>query len=71
MFGTFVVKQTELLGDLNKDGVVDIFDVVNVALAFGSSLEDLNWNQAADLNNDDFVDIFDVVLLAQNFGKTV
>ena len=58
-----------VLGDLNSDGIVDIFDVVTLAKAFDSAPGDSNWNQAADLNNDDIVDIFDVVLLAKNFGK--
>jgi len=56
--------------DLNIDGTVDIFDVVVVANAFGSTQGYSNWNPLADLNNDDVVDIFDVVLLAKNFGKT-
>ena len=60
-----------LLGDLNGDGIVDIFDVVLIAIAFGSQPGDVNWDAIADLNNDGIVDIFDVVLLAQNFGKTV
>jgi len=65
------VSPPVLVGDLNNDGIVDIFDVVTVSMAFGSTPLDSSWNIAADLNNDDVVDIFDVVLLAQNFGKTV
>ena len=57
------------LGDVNIDGVVDIFDVVTVSIAFGSTPLDPNWNVAADLNNDDVVDIFDVVTVASNFGS--
>ena len=60
-----------ILGDLNGDGTVDIFDVVLIAIAFGSRPGDSNWNALADLNSDGIVDIFDVVILAQNFGKTV
>ena len=60
-----------LQGDLNGDGIVDIFDVVTVSIAFGSEPGDPNWNQAADLNNDDVVDIYDVVTVATNFGKTL
>jgi len=63
--------QYAILGDVNGDGMVDIFDVVLIAIAFGSKPGDDNWNAIADLNNDGIVDIFDVVLLAQNFGKTV
>ena len=57
-----------LVGDLNDDGVVDIFDVVILALAFGSKPGDPNWNPDADLNDDGVVDIFDVVILINNFG---
>jgi len=64
------VKLQKLVGDINLDGVVDIFDVVTVSIAFGSSPGEPNWNQAADVNRDDFVDIFDVVTVATNFGKT-
>jgi len=59
-----------ILGDVNIDGIVDIFDVVLAASAFDSRPGDSNWNHAADLNNDDVVDIFDIALLANNFGKT-
>ena len=67
----FVKSAPPLVGDVNLDGVVDIFDVVTVSIAFGSKPGDPNWNQAADLNNDDVVDIYDVVTVATNFGKTL
>jgi len=70
-YEAIIVKEPEpLLGDLDYDGDIDIFDVVIVAKAFGSRPDNSNWNQAADLNKDDVVDISDVVLLAKNFGKT-
>lgn len=58
-----------LQGDLNGDGIVDIFDVVTVATAFGTKPGDEKWNPVADLNNDSMVDIFDVVTVTSNFGK--
>ena len=58
-----------LIGDINGDGIVDIFDVVLAAIAFGSKPGDDNWNPDADLNDDDIVDIFDIVILANNFGS--
>lgn len=57
-------------GDVNGDGVVDIYDVVTVSIAFGSYPGHTDWNPDADLNNDNAVDIYDVVLVATNFGKT-
>ena len=60
-----------LIGDINYDGTVDIFDVVLASTAFASKPEDPYWNPSADLNYNNIVDVFDVVLLSQNFGKTV
>ena len=65
------IVSTSLPGDLNNDGIVDIFDVVTVSVAFGSEPGDPNWNAIADLNNDDLVDIFDVVTVTANFGNTL
>ncbi len=59
------------LSDLNKDGTIDIFDVVIIALAFGSEPADPNWNMIADINNDEIVDIFDLVVVAVHFSETI
>ena len=67
---TFYGIPRPLIGDINGDGIVDIFDVVILAKAFGSEPGDPEWNPAADLNNDDIVDIFDVVTIAKEFGKS-
>jgi len=56
-------------GDINGDGVVDIFGCVTVALAFASIPSDPNWNPSADINNDGIVDIFDIVVVALHFGE--
>jgi len=56
--------------DINGDGIVDIVDIVIVALAFGSEPGDPNWNPVADLNGDGIVDIVDIVLVAIHFGET-
>lgn len=59
-----------LLGDVNQDGVVNLLDAIQAALAFGSKPGDLRWNPAADINHDGIVDIYDLILVASNFGKT-
>jgi len=56
--------------DINSDNCVDIFDIVTVAVAFGSKPGDSNWNVLADINNDNLVDIFDIAVVAINFGET-
>ncbi|MEM2568175.1 MAG: dockerin type I domain-containing protein, partial [Candidatus Bathyarchaeia archaeon] len=57
-------------GDINVDGIVDIYDIVLVALAFDSDSSQPNWNPNADINDDCKVDIFDIVIVALNFDET-
>jgi hypothetical protein len=65
------VKITLIPGDVNNDGVVDIFDLVLVGIAFGSEPGDPNWDERADLNGDGFVNILDAVIVGTNYGKSV
>lgn len=55
--------------DVNKDGVIDIFDAILLAAAFNSTPNSPNWNPQADINKDNAVDIYDAIILASNFGK--
>ncbi len=57
--------------DLNNDGTVNILDISIVAVAFGSTPEDPNWNEIADLNNDEIVNILDISIVAMDYGKIV
>jgi len=58
-----------ILGDINGDGVVDIYDAIMLASAFGSRPGSLNWNFSADINNDGNIDIYDAIILAGNYGE--
>lgn len=60
-----------LLGDVNEDGIVDIYDAILLALAFGSTPGEPNWDVRCDFNRDDIVDIYDAIILANNYGKTL
>ena len=62
-------KTETITGDTNNDGVVDIFDVVVAALAFGTKPGDPHWNHFADINGDGTVNIYDLVSIARNFGE--
>ena len=59
-------------GDVNANGRVNIVDVVQVALAFGSTHSDPipPWNPNADINNDGVVNIIDIAVVAMHFGET-
>lgn len=50
-------------GDLNGDGIINIFDLSQVAATYGTQ------NAATDLNQDGVVNIFDLTLIAGNYGR--
>jgi hypothetical protein len=52
-----------LIGDINKDHVVNIQDYTLLSNAFGTT------NPAADVNSDGVVNVQDYILLSNNFGK--
>jgi parallel beta-helix repeat protein len=60
-----------VIGDVNADGVVDIYDAITLASAFGSVSGSQNWNGNADINSDNSVDIYDAILLSVNFNKKI
>ncbi len=59
-----VMVATEVLGDLNGDGMVNIQDIVLIAASFGESGE-----SSADLNGDGEVNIQDLVVIANALGN--
>ena len=53
--------------DVNEDDLVDIFDLILVAQAFGESVAE---DAATDVNSDGTIDITDLVLVASHFGES-
>ncbi|TXK80328.1 cohesin domain-containing protein [Paenibacillus sp. N3.4] len=55
------------LGDVNRDGEIDIADLGIVAKYYGKTSADPNWNtyKIADVNNDGKVDIQDLAIVAR------
>ncbi|MEM2567642.1 MAG: hypothetical protein QXH20_04120, partial [Candidatus Bathyarchaeia archaeon] len=57
--------------DVNGDGLIDIYDLVPVALAYSSKPGDNNWNSRVDFNNDSVIDIYDLVCLALRYSRAI
>ncbi len=55
-------------GDINEDGMVDIFDIALIAIAFGSVRGQPGYNGLADINRDGVIDIMDIVKVAIAYG---
>jgi hypothetical protein len=56
-------------GDINGDGKVGLDDLVSLANALGSKVNQPNWNPNADINGDGTVDQSDLLILTQHYGK--
>ena len=57
------------MGDLNFDGITDIYDALIFATAFGGHPSHPRWNPYADLNQDKIIDIFDAIIMGSHFGE--
>jgi hypothetical protein len=56
------------LTDLDKNGKVDIRDVAEAAIAYGTSEGQPRWDPKADLNLDGIIDMKDIEMIVQDFG---
>ena len=61
------VQERLLSGDVNRDGVVNILDLISVAQQLGERVPP---NSPVDINGDGVVNIFDLTLVAQGIGKS-
>ena len=66
-FSGVLTIEAALKSDISGDGVVNIQDLVTVALEFGQSGADLT----GDVNGDGQVNIVDIVTIARDFGASV
>ena len=55
--------QHDIVGDINRDGIVNVQDLILVSNLFGRRGE-----HRADVNNDGVIDIADLVIVANAFG---
>jgi hypothetical protein len=63
--------QVRILGDMNGDGTVDIYDAIMFSNYFGLNATEPRWNPYADLDQNNVTDIFDAIILASHFGQSV
>jgi len=65
-----IYYKTSLVGDVNGDGVVDIYDLSICGQAYGSVVGEPEYNPDADFNHDGLIDIRDIAIVSRNFGST-
>jgi hypothetical protein len=58
------------LGDINRDGSVNIPDLSMLMNAYMSTPTDSNWNPKADLNRDGVNNALDFSLMCCDYGKS-
>jgi len=56
-------------GDCNGDGMVDLYDMVVVGMAYEATPASPHWDPTADINGDNVVDLLDLVIIGNNFEK--
>ena len=69
-FAIVIMGTTALIGDINHDGTVNIYDTVLLAQAYGATPADPQWTADADFNGDDIINIYDVNMLCHNYGTS-
>jgi len=57
--------------DLNSDGIVNIMDLISVAVSFGTSRGEAGYNVAVDCNGDGVIDLMDLIAVATKFGQVL
>jgi ABC-type transport system substrate-binding protein len=50
------------IGDVNRDGVIDLMDYFMVSKSYNSTINEPEYNPDADLNEDGIIDIFDILV---------
>lgn len=64
-----VYEGRKFIGDIDANGVVDIYDIAAISLAYGSTPESSRWNPYVDLDGTYSIDIYDVALASIDFRR--
>jgi len=57
-------------GDVDGDRDVDIYDIVRMAGAYGTSIPNPSYDSNSDIDGDGDIDIYDIVAAAGNYGES-
>ncbi len=63
------IKEDFMAGDVNKDGYVDVIDLLYLIDAFGAATGDPHYDAGCDFNSDGTVDVIDLLMMIDNFGR--
>jgi len=56
-------------GDTDSDGDVDIYDLYILAVAYGSHVEQPNYNSDSDIDGNNHVNSDDLCILTEDYGE--
>ncbi len=56
-------------GDSSGDGLIDVYDMVIVGMAYEATPGSPLWDPRADINGDGIIDLLDLVIIGTNFEK--
>ncbi|QTA82229.1 terpenoid cyclase domain-containing protein [Desulfonema limicola] len=70
-YGFKIDTDESTLHDMDKNGKVDVIDIMLVASHWNTATGDANYDAKYDLNSDGKIDVTDIMLVAAQWGKTV
>lgn len=69
--GSDTIRVSALVGDVNCDGEVDLYDVVEASASYGARQGEPDWNPNINFAPDwHIIDLYDLVTCAYHYGET-
>jgi hypothetical protein len=64
------IVETRIPGDVDGNRIVNMLDLYNIALRFGSTPSMPNWNSIYDVDSNNIINMLDLYIAAVHFGQT-